>query len=62
MKDFLGNPLFVGDIIAATQYGYTNMYKYYVVGFGKAKILLSSDKDSVKSELSKYPDQVVKIY
>lgn len=54
MKDFNGIELGVGDEVATTYHGYSDIMKFKVVGFTPQKIKLENGKRSVM----KFPEQV----
>ena len=52
-KDFLGNPLVVGDVIAASSTGYLRLKLYEVIGFTPRKIKVVSVDVLARGELTR---------
>lgn len=64
MKDFNGEPLYVGDAIATTMSGYSDLQLMYVYGFTKQKVKLSRHKTLEPDNycnITKFSNQVAKI-
>lgn len=64
MKDFVGEPLKIGDAVATTNSGYSDLKLMYVYGFTKQKIKLSAHKELKPDDYwncTKFPSQVSKV-
>lgn len=64
MKDFIGEPLTIGDAVATTMSGYSELKLMYVYGFTKQKVKLSRtktlDPDNYYN-ITKFPEQIVRV-
>lgn len=64
MKDFVGEPLAIGDAVATMIRGYSDLRLMYVYGFTKHKIKLSQNKILDENDYwncTKFPQQVAKL-
>ncbi len=62
MKDFIGNELKIGDIVAYVRNPYAELYKGFVVGFTSKKIRVGKTIDDVKNPILVFSYQIVKIF
>ena len=61
MKDFIGNELVIGDVVAYSRNPYSSLYKGFVVGFTPKNIRVGKTVDNLDSPILVQSYQVVKI-
>lgn len=62
MKDFLGNELEIGDIVAVTRNPYSQQWKRFVIGFSPKGIRVSITKDGEQEGNVYFSRQTVKVF
>lgn len=61
MKDFIGNELKIGDLVAYARNPYAELNKGFVVGFTSKKIKVGQTNDNINSPILVFSYQIVKI-